>query len=406
MSKEKNTGVFQLENGNWGYRFIVTVEGKRKAQKRVQDENGKPYKTEKQALKAREKAIIMEKTRMMLPPQKKIVRKTVEEVYREYCETGRHEKAFATKKKQDSLWNNYLLERFGDRYIDDISVAEVNDYLAELYCVYHLAYGYVEGFLKQFYLIFGQAYSRNYLRVDDYNKLCVNKNGRIKMPNKKSIDVKDIVSYTKEEMKIMDKYFAGKTVETAYMIGKYTGLRVAECYGLTWDCIDLENGIITVEKQMKTQDGLVKLVSLKTVNARRKVFMPNELQKYLTELKEKTKQYEIEYAAQRAQNEKFVINVDETKISSLQLVNTQPNGKIQTEWAIKHHARPLKEHYKIEFKFHNLRHTYGTNLALLNTPAHILCNQMGHSKSSTTHKYYLAVSEQAIEELKNNLNQL
>lgn len=406
MSEEKNAGVFQLENGCWGYRFIVTVDGKRKAQKRVQDENGKPYKTEKQALKAREKAIIMEKTRMMLPPQKKIVRKTVEEVYREYCENGRHEKAFATKKKQDSLWNNYLLERFGDRYVDDISVAEVNDYLAELYCVYHLAYGYVEGFLKQFYLLFGQAYSRNYLSVDDYNKLCVNKNGKIRMPNKKSIDVKDIVSYSKEEMKIMDKYFEGKAVETAYMIGKYTGLRISECYGLTWDCIDLENGIITVEKQMKTQDGLVKLVSLKTTNSRRKVYMHKELQKYLTELKEKIKQYEIEYSAQRAQNEMFILNVDETKISSLELVNTQPNGKIQTEWAIKHHARPLKEHYKIEFKFHNLRHTYGTNLALLNTPAHILANQMGHSKSSTTHKYYLAVSEQAIEELKNNLNQL
>lgn len=134
--------------------------------------------------------------------------------------------------------------------------------------------------------------------------------------------------------------------------------------------------------------------------------MHKELQKYLTELKEKIKQYEIEYSAQRAQNEMFILNVDETKISSLELVNTQPNGKIQTEWAIKHHARPLKEHYKIEFKFHNLRHTYGTNLALLNTPAHILANQMGHSKSSTTHKYYLAVSEQAIEELKNNLNQL
>lgn len=406
MSEEKNAGVFQLENGCWGYRFIVTVDGKRKAQKRVQDENGKPYKTEKQALKAREKAIIMEKTRMMLPPQKKIVRKTVEEIYREYCENGRHEKAFATKKKQDSLWNNYLLERFGDRYVDDISVAEVNDYLAELYCVYHLAYGYVEGFLKQFYLLFGQAYSRNYLSVDDYNKLCVNKNGKIRMPNKKSIDVKDIVSYSKEEMKIMDKYFEGKAVETAYMIGKYTGLRISECYGLTWDCIDLENGIITVEKQMKTQDGLVKLVSLKTTNSRRKVYMHKELQKYLTELKEKIKQYEIEYSAQRAQNEMFILNVDETKISSLELVNTQPNGKIQTEWAIKHHARPLKEHYKIEFKFHNLRHTYGTNLALLNTPAHILANQMGHSKSSTTHKYYLAVSEQAIEELKNNLNQL
>ena len=54
MSKEQNAGVFQLDNGCWGYRFIVTVDGKRKAQKRVKDEMGKPYKTEKQAAKARE----------------------------------------------------------------------------------------------------------------------------------------------------------------------------------------------------------------------------------------------------------------------------------------------------------------------------------------------------------------
>lgn len=406
MSRNANSGIFQLENGHWGYRFIITVDGKRKAQKRTRDELGNPFKTEKQAIKAREKAIIMEKTRLLLPPQKKIIRKTVEEVYTEYCQKGRNDKAFATKKKQDSLWNNYLLERFGDRYIDDISVAEVNDYLAELYCVYHFAYGYVEGFLKQFYLIFGQAYSRNYLDVDTYNKLCVNKNGKIKMPAMKSTDVKDIVAYTKEEMKTMDKYFKGKTVETAYMIGKHTGLRISECYGLTWDCIDFEEGIIYVEKQMKTQDGLVKLMPLKTINAKRKVYMSTELRDYLRDLKEKIKEYEVIYAAQRKQNEMFILNVDETKISSLELVNTLPTGKIQTEWAIKHHARPLKENYKIEFKFHNLRHTYGTNLALLNTPAHVLSNQMGHSKSSTAHKYYLAVSDKSIEDLKENLDRM
>ena len=406
MSKEQNSGVFQLENGCWGYRFIVTVDGKRKAQKRVKDEMGKPYKTEKQAAKAREKAISMEKTRMLLPPQKKIVRRTVEDVYKEYCEIGRNEKAYATKKKQDSLWNNYLLERFGDRYVDEITVAEINDYLSELYCVYHLAYGYVEGFLKQFYLIFGQAYSRNYMSVDTYNKLCVNKNGKIRMPKKKSTDVHDIEAFSKEELKIMDKYFSGKQVETAYIIGKYSGLRIAECYGLTWDCIDLENGIITVEKQMKTQEGLVKLLPLKTVNARRKVYMNTELKTYLTNLKEKIQEYEVIYAAQRQQNEMFILNVDETKISSLELVNTLPNGKIQTEWAIKHHARPLREHYKIDFKFHTLRHTYGTTLAMLNTPSHVLANQMGHGKNSSAFKYYLAMSKEGIDELKNNLERL
>ena len=406
MSKEQNSGVFQLENGCWGYRFIVTVDGKRKAQKRVKDEMGKPYKTEKQAAKAREKAISMEKTRMLLPPQKKIVRRTVEDVYKEYCEVGRSEKAYATKKKQDSLWNNYLLERFGDRYVDEITVAEINDYLSELYCVYHLAYGYVEGFLKQFYLIFGQAYSRNYMSVDTYNKLCVNKNGKIRMPKKKSTDVHDIEAFSKEELKIMDKYFHGKSVETAYIIGKYSGLRIAECYGLTWDCIDLENGIITVEKQMKTQEGLVKLLPLKTVNARRKVYMNTELKTYLTNLKEKIQEYEVIYAAQRQQNEMFILNVDETKISSLELVNTLPNGKIQTEWAIKHHARPLREHYKIDFKFHTLRHTYGTTLAMLNTPSHVLANQMGHGKNSSALKYYLAMSKEGIDELKSNLERL
>ena len=262
MSRAENAGVFQLENRYWGYRFIVKMDGKRKAQKRVRDEMGKPYKTEKQAIKAREKAIILEKERLKQPPKKKIVRKTVEEVYKEYCEKGRNEKAYATKKKQDSLWNNYLLERFGDRYIDDIPVAEINDYLEELYCVYHLSYGYVEGFLKQFYLIFGQAYSRNYLSFDDYNKLCVNKNGKIRMPTKKSTDIKEIAAFTKQELKVMDKYFSGKSVETAYIIGKYSGLRIAECYGLTWNCIDLENGIIRVEKQMKTQDGFVRYLLL------------------------------------------------------------------------------------------------------------------------------------------------
>ena len=43
----------------------------------------------------------------------------------------------------------------------------------------------MESFLKMFYLIFGQAYSRNYLEVDTYNKLCVNKDTKIGMPKLK-----------------------------------------------------------------------------------------------------------------------------------------------------------------------------------------------------------------------------
>ena len=57
--------------------------------------------------------------------------------------------------------------------------------LSFLYYQEDRAYSYVESFLKMFYLIFGQAYSRNYLDVDAYNTLCVNKNTKIHMPKRK-----------------------------------------------------------------------------------------------------------------------------------------------------------------------------------------------------------------------------
>ena len=66
----------------------------------------------------------------------------------------------------------------------------------------------------------------------------------------------------------------------------------------------------------------------------------------------------------------------------------------------------MKQKYDIDFKYHFLRHTYGTHLATLNTPTHILCQQMGHGKIETTKKYYIAVSQNGVEALLENLNRM
>lgn len=160
--ESQEVGVYQLKNGLWAYRFIVKINGEQKTQRRHQDEEGKPFKTQKQAARARKKALekIQSQTLPAAAPKgKPIVRKRIKEVYEEYCECGRKDKAYATIKKQEALWNNHILERFGSCYVDNVRVADVQDFLSELYCVNGYAYGYVEGFLKQFYLIFGQAYS-------------------------------------------------------------------------------------------------------------------------------------------------------------------------------------------------------------------------------------------------------
>lgn len=121
-----------------------------------------------------------------------------------------------------------------------------------------------------FYLLFGQAYSRNYMAVDLYNRLCVNKDTKIHMPKMKVNEEIDIVSFDSVQIEQLDKYFKSSNAETAYFLGKYCGLRINECYGLKWSNVDLKNGIIIIDRQMQYQNGLIKLVPLKTRSAKRK----------------------------------------------------------------------------------------------------------------------------------------
>lgn len=398
----KYVGVYQLSSGNWGYRITWNENGKKVNRKGSKDNMGNPLLSAKQAAAARTQAMAARKTKKTKPT----VRKTFSDVFNEYCENGRKGKAYQTIRKQDSLWKNHLKERYGNRYIDEVSVAEINDYLALLYYEEDRAYKYVESFLKMFYLIFGQAYSRNYLDVDTYNKLCVNKDTKIHMPKMKVDEETEIVTFSQEELRQLDEYFCGTNAETAYLLGKYCGLRINECYGLKWSDIDLEEGTIKIERQMQYQEGVIKLVSLKTRNAKRTMYMAPPLREYLKRLYLRKLECEKEFAAQRQQKQIFIEDTNGKAVSCLELVNTLENGKRQTINSMKYHAQEVRRRTGIQFKYHYLRHTYGTALAELNTPAHILCNQMGHGNIKVTQQYYIAVSKRGIDTLKNNLESL
>ena len=404
--KTKETGVYQLENGNWEYRFTITKNGKKTHYRKRKDENGNVFKTQTQAKRARTSAIKKLRQEESFQTHRSIGTATVRQVFEEYCETGRFDKAYTTIKKQDSLWKNHLSEKFGDRYIDDLTVAEINDYLAYLYYNEGRAYGYVEAFLKMFYLIFGQAYSRDYLDIDNYSKLCLNKGTKIHMPKMKTDEDNDVVTFSKSDLQILDDHFSGSNAETAYYLGRYCGLRINECYGLKWENVDIESGTITIDRQMQYQEGLIKLVPLKTHNAKRTIYMNDILKKYFSKLSELKDFAETTQRDVRRQNQIFITDIDGQPISCLTLVNTTNNGKIQTVNSMKYHTRILKENQGISFKFHYLRHTYGTTMADMNTPTHLLCNQMGHSSVKVTEKYYIAMSKTGIEILKDNLNKL
>ena len=396
------TGIFQLKDGSWGFRYTLSVDGKRKDVKRVRDANGNPMQTKRSAMLARAEAMKRETE----PQQVKIIRKTFKEVFKEYCENGRQDRAYQTIRKQDSLWENHLSKRFGNRFVDEVSSAEVNDYLSELYYTEGFSYQYTESFLKMFYLIFGQAYSRNCLPVEIYNKLCVNKDTRIKMPKMKTEDDTDIVAFSREELSLLDAYFKGTNAETAYLLGRYCGLRINEAFGLKWENVDLENGTITIDRQMQYQNGVIKLIPPKTRNSKRTIYLCPTLLEHLKEKSQQRAADTVALAEVREQKQRFIDDLDGKKISSTELVNCLPNGTMQTVNSFKYPTREIKSKLGINFKYHFLRHTYGTLMAEMNTPTHLLCNQMGHGHIHVTQRYYIAVSKTGIDILRGNISRL
>ena len=151
--QKKYPGVFKTEHGDWAYRYTKVINGKTISRKRYTDDFGKPFKTAFQAHKARESSInkALLDSQNITNHKKSSQKRTMNDVFTEYCDKGRKGKAYATIRKQDSLWNVHLKERFGNKYVDGISVAEIIDYLSELYYEKGYSYRYVESFLNNTY---------------------------------------------------------------------------------------------------------------------------------------------------------------------------------------------------------------------------------------------------------------
>ena len=239
-----------------------------------------------------------------------------------------------------------------------------------------------------------------------YNMLCQNKLTKIHMPKMKFDEDTEIHIFERDQLEKLDEYFSGTNLELAYLLGRYCGLRINECFGLTWSHVNLDEGTITIQYQMMYQEGIIKLVQPKTRNAFRTIYLHDRVLEYLRKRKDAMDNCSERQKWQRLRKACFIMGADGNPISTLELVNSLPDGTMQTGNSMKYHARTIQEKFGFAFKYHYLRHTYGTQLAMLNTPTHILCKQMGHGNIHVTEKYYIAVSKDGVDILKEHLAKL
>lgn len=389
----KYSGVIQNNDGSWSYRIKKKINGQAVDIKTKKDENGNVFLTARDAYEARIRQENLLKSGEVKLPKNKASVSFIYEAYMNSSEAK--QKAPATLRKQISMWKNHISVVFGEKDINSILITDLNDFLFNMYQTH--SYAYTEGFLKFFYLLFGYAYRLELIDGDKYYRMFGNSKTRLTMPVKEQADIEDELEgatvYDDSQLAAINKVFQSEdgNLLPAFYFGIYCGLRISEVFALRWSNINWEEGTITVNRQMHNVDGKITLSKVKTMTAIRTVIMPSFLQDYLDSLFQQRR----EERGQQGKNYKATENVyDEVVkewISGGDFINRKSNGELLTVNSMKYWSKKIKAVYDIDFKFHNLRHTYATNCAFANMNVLLLMQMLGHKKIDTTRKYYLNI---------------
>lgn len=214
----------------------------------------------------------------------------------------------------------------------------------------------------------------------------------------------------------------------AILTAYYTGLRVGEVYGLTWDCVDFEKKQIIINKTAKkiekdgktSEGGVIRGIrgksttkwyfgACKNASSYRTIDVGDTLLNALKEFKawqeanEKeygelyTKQYLKDEISQTNRSVKRLIPLQDLDIE-IPYERTFPvfikeNGSFQGSDAMKYASKVINAELGIEFNFHALRHTHATMLIEADVPIKAISERLGHSNTRTTLETYVHVTD-------------
>ena len=371
-------GSVRKRGTTWSYRIDF---GKFDDGKRNQIEKG-GYKTKKEADKALTDALYQINNTGDYVENKK---RSFKEVYDEFITIeAPATRAYATIVRYKSIYKNHYKDRFDKFYMYQISANMINDFINEKMAV--LSEEFVKGLYKFLKVLFGYAFKRQYLKKDVFVNVTTPPDPR---------HIGDIRAYSSDELEKMDKRLQGTNIITSFYIALNTGLRESEVFGLQWSDVDFEEKKIKVHKQLLFQDKKWCFCPLKTKNAYRSVNITDSFCNYLIKLKETQDEsrklygdgYKRNFATDR------LIRNKENLMEITDFVNVKVNGEMLTTNSIKFLSRTIKNDLGIQFKFHNLRHTYATILAESGISPRYVQEMLGHSKLEFTLKYYTHVTE-------------
>ena len=173
----------------------------------------------------------------------------------------------------------------------------------------------------------------------------------------------------------------GDRFERLFIVALFSGMRQSELLGLRWDDVDLDNGLITVRRQLQKSRSTGKYIYIdETKNGKSRIaaIAPS----VVNVLKR-----------QRAQQIEWQLAAGPLWSNEHNLVFTDEMGQHIKHNTVVYHFKDIVSSLGLDnVRFHDLRHSYAINALQAGDSVKAVQEQLGHYSSAFTMDIYAAVS--------------
>lgn len=333
---------------------------------------------------------------------------------KEHCEINLK---YHTIQAYQNIIKNHVKPRIGFYLLSQITTSTLQEFINSIYLEKGFSKNFLKNILKVLKTSFGYA-------TDVVGFVKENPALKVRLPRYDIPESDPAHIFTKEEINmILERFENNHAFYYAALTAYYTGLRVSEVFGLTWNDIDLKNKTLTVNKNIveKNQNGSThgrhlsgnaKTVwyfgTCKTKSSYRTIDIGDTLVKALRDFKEEQEKNKIEYGdsymkhyAKEVTNQ--YTNKPETKIINayaeldvalpeVNLVFVKKNGVFEGTATAKYPFKVIHYELGINCRFHDFRDTHATRLIEAGADIKAVSKRLGHSTIRTTYEIYVRVT--------------
>lgn len=214
----------------------------------------------------------------------------------------------------------------------------------------------------------------------DLGYIRANPTAKCKLPK---VEKKKIKPFDNEQVKAFLAACKGNIFEYVYIVTLFTGVREGEVLGLTWDCIDFDNGIVLIDKQLvrkRRSDG--KHVLASTKNGKDRYINPPPYVMNILKLQKDRQELWKKDAMNAWENKKGLVFTNEL------------GHNLSSQTVYLHFKKIASQIGRPDARFHDLRHSFAVISLQSGDDIKTVQENLGHHSAAFTLDTYAHVTPQ------------